>query len=241
MPRWTASGVQRVRAGCRAHVVASSASTAPTAGLVRSTTTPAGAWTVTRARWRQPPPRRARETYAATSPYGGGRGVKRGPAGRAGIDPVDAEGPPVVAFDVPGHEVPVLAPVDDPVRFRDAARRRAAVVAGSRSAAARSRGRRRQCRQQVRVDLRAGPAAGTGTVYVRSASTRLRSRDGSTCSSFGQGLGRGLLHARDGALGGRTQPDRDGDRLLVGQQQRRHRAAGTQPVAAGGAARAWTG
>ena len=34
--------------------------------------------------------------------------------------------------------------------------------------------------------------------------------------------------------GGGAQPDRDGDRLVVVEQQGRHRRAGVQPVAAGG-------
>ncbi|GAA0241796.1 hypothetical protein GCM10009527_043040 [Actinomadura nitritigenes] len=50
---------------------------------------------------------------------------------------------------------------------------------------------------------------------------------------FGQGALGGVLDAGDGAGG--AQPDRNGGRLVVVQQQRRHRGAGGEPVAAGAA------
>jgi hypothetical protein len=44
----------------------------------------------------------------------------------------------------------------------------------------------------------------------------------------------GLLDPGHGGAGGRAEADRDGDRLLVAEQQRRHRGSGAEPVAAGG-------
>jgi hypothetical protein len=48
-----------------------------------------------------------------------------------------------------------------------------------------------------------------------------------------EGADGGLLDAGHRCPGGGPQPDRDGDRLVLVEQQRRHRRAGAQPVAAG--------
>ena len=52
---------------------------------------------------------------------------------------------------------------------------------------------------------------------------------------LGQRAHRGLLDPGDRAAGGRAQPDRDRDGLLVVEQQRRQGRAGAEPVAAGDA------
>jgi hypothetical protein len=44
----------------------------------------------------------------------------------------------------------------------------------------------------------------------------------------------GLVDTDHGGAGGSAEPDRDGDRLVVVQEQRRHRRPGAEPVAAGG-------
>ncbi len=54
---------------------------------------------------------------------------------------------------------------------------------------------------------------------------------------FGQGAGGAVGDAGDGARGGGAQADGHGDRLFVVEEQRRHRGACGEPVAAGGAAR----
>jgi hypothetical protein len=45
---------------------------------------------------------------------------------------------------------------------------------------------------------------------------------------------RRLLDSGHGRSGGRAEPDRDRDRLIVVEQQRRHRGSGAKPVAARG-------
>ena len=90
----------------------------PDPGPIRSAIVAAGAWTVTRAWYRQRRPATPRDTSAATSSSGAARGVNRGAEGQPRHDPVDPERPPVLAVRVPRHEVPAPAPVDEPVRLR---------------------------------------------------------------------------------------------------------------------------
>ena len=66
-----------------------------------------------------------------------------------------------------------------------------------------------------------GPANGTGTVWVPRATIRLRSRAGSTRSSFASAWTDTSSIPSSDTDRGRAQPDGDGHRLLVVEQQRR--------------------
>ena len=91
--------------------------------------------------------------------------------------------------------------------------------------------RGRQHGQALRVDRRpAGPAQGGGGRSERlDATAQVRRQH---LLELHERAHRRLLDAGDGPAGRRPQPDRDGDRLVVVEQQRRHRRAGRQPVAA---------
>ena len=165
-------------------------------------------------------------------------GVNRTPVANGAREPVDPERPPVVA-------------VAGPRRPGTSAGRGETSRCGSTSRARRSPSRRRVVEPQplaVAAGLRdrgqrvAGsigwPAADTrsGSVASASASTRRRSRGGSTCCSLASARTEVSSMPGDRAAGGRAQPDRDRDRLVVVEQQRRQPAAGRELVAAGGAA-----
>ncbi len=168
------------------------------------------------------------------SSAGGSRGreaaVGRGPA----VDPVDAEGAPVVALDVPCDEVPDAVDVDQPARLDQPSRaaRRRRCGSGNRS------------RSLSRAAAAIADSSSWSTAGPRRASARGEAveRADAPTQVVGQHLlqlrqrpqGR-LLDPGDGAARG-PQADRDRDRLLVVEQQRRQLGTGAEPVAAGDAA-----
>ena len=163
---------------------------------------------------------------------GSSRGVKRAPGGRA-REAVEAERAPVAALAVPRHEVPAAADVDERVRL-DLAAAGDAVAAGVAEAHALVvAAGRRDHGQRLRVDGR--PAAGRhrhGRRLQRlHAPAQVRGQHLLELDERAHG---GLLDAGDRCARGRAQADGDRDRLLVVEQQRRHRGAGRQAVAAGG-------
>ena len=86
--------------------------------------------------------------------------------------------------------------------------------------------------ERLGVDRR--PArGGRSTVAGCSALTRRRRCDGQDLLELDERAHRGLLDPGHRRAGGGPQADRDRDRLVVVEQQRRHRRAGVQPVAAG--------
>ena len=74
----------------------------------------------------------------------------------------------------------------------------------------------------------AGPLS--GTVIDCRALTRWRSRAGSTCSSLASARTEVSSMPATLPLRGGAQPDGDGDRLLVVEQQRRQVVPGAEPV-----------
>ena len=153
-------------------------------------------------------------------------------SGRRGpVEAVDAECPPVLAAAVPGDQVPAAAEVDERVRLDLAARVGAVAASVGEAKALGVAAGRGDHRQMLRVDGRAGDG-GRDRRRPQSADTaaQVRRQD---LLELDEGADRGLLDAGHGRPSGRAQPDRDRDRLVVVEQQRRHRGAGAKPVAAG--------
>jgi hypothetical protein len=90
---------------------------------------------------------------------------------------------------------------------------------------------RRDHGQGVGVDGR--PLAGHGVGGGPDGVGAVAQPGGQQLAQLGQRAQRGLLDPGHGAPGGGVQADRDRDRLLVVQQQRRQGRAGAQAVAAG--------
>ena len=155
------------------------------------------------------------------------------PAGEPGLaDPVDAEAAPVLAVAVVADEVPPATERDQPVRL-DVPLGLAPPRARCRRSA-RGSSSRQPCASVVSVAASTvGPRIGAG-IGLRlqrvhpAAQPRRHQRQ-----HLGERLDRGLLHALHRAGRRRTQADRDRDRLLVLEQQRRQRPARAQLVAAG--------
>ena len=152
-------------------------------------------------------------------------------------DPVDAERAPLARRGSRADEVPAALPAEQPVRLDEPRRRR-----GSRSAATRRRGSRRRSRAST-----AGSTSGSGAsvpVFSGARSTTVAERldrgpqpGRQHLLELRQRAGARLGDARRRPVRG-AQPDRDGDGLLVVEEQRRQLAAGAEPVAAG-ARRGW--
>ena len=113
-----------------------------------------------------------------------------------------------------------------------AARSRSRRGRGSRSAGARGRGRRRRWRVSTSGSTVGPVAAERRRRRLQRVDAAAQAR-GQDLLELDQRAHRGLLDAGHRRAGGRAQPDRDRDGLVVVEQQRRHRRAGVQPVAAG--------
>ena len=151
------------------------------------------------------------------------------------VDPVDPEGAPVVAVTVPGHQIPTAAEVHERVGLSVAAALLA--VAGAVGEA-----------ELLVVPARAGDRRQRLGVHL-GAFRSTRQRDGMRAQcvhpsaqtrrehllELDQRSHRGLLYTGDRGSGRSSQPDRDGHRLVVVEQKRRHGRARLQPVAAIGA------
>jgi hypothetical protein len=87
--------------------------------------------------------------------------------------------------------------------------------------------------QVLGVDSRAGDRKrGHGRAECAHPSAQVGWQD---LLQLDEGSHRGLLDPDHRPARGGAKPDRDGDRLLVIDEQRRHRASGAKAVAAGGA------
>ncbi len=165
---------------------------------------------------------------------GSGRGAKRTAGDRRAGEAVEPERPPVLPSSVPCGQVPTPAVVHERVRLDLAAAGDsvAAPVAEAHGLEVAARGG--QHGQVLGIDGRPGD--------------RKRDRRRSECPyAPAEVTGEHLLELQQRAHGGlldaghrrprrRTQSDGDRDRLLVVEQQGRHRGARLQPVAAAGAA-----
>ena len=141
-------------------------------GPIRATTSEAGSCTTTRPVTFIWTARVLEATYAAMSSAGRSRSLNRWPTERVSLDPVDAEGAPVVALEVEGDEVPAAAPVHEAVGLHLALRGLPGVVGvGEPDDLAVAGGGRDQGEQPA---LDAGPReyGATRTVWACSASTR---------------------------------------------------------------------
>ena len=136
--------------------------------------------------------------------------------------PVEPEGAPVLAVDVPGHQVPPPAGGDQADRL-DVARARRRRGRRSRSGPARGRGSPGQGQQRLAVDGRPGP--GQGAVASWIARTSPRSRGGITWSSLARVRSAASLRPATVPPAASRRRDRDRHRLVVVEQQRRQRAA----------------
>jgi hypothetical protein len=147
-------------------------------------------------------------------------------------EPIDAEGAPVLAVAVPGDQIPAAAEVDERVRFDFAATVGALPASIGKAKAFGVAARGCDHRQMLRVDGRAADH--------RRDSRRAQGADATAKVSrqhmfeLDQCPHCGLLDPGHGRAGGGTEADRDRDRLVVVEQQRRHRRSGAKPVAAGG-------
>ena len=170
-------------------------------------------------------------TYAAASAAGSGRGVNRTPVAAGRLTRSSAERAPVLAAAIPGDEVPAPPEVDQRVRL-DVAARLGAVAAAVREPHALGVAARRGDRRQVlRIDGRAADRRGDRRRPERGdAAAEVRRQH---LLELDQRADGGLLDAGHRRPRRGAQPDRDGDRLLLVEQQRRHGGAGAQPVAAG--------
>ena len=180
-----------------------------------------------------------RRTNAAASPPGSSRCRNRAPVAAGSVSRSTRKVRQSAAVDVPGHEVPAAAERHQPVRLDQPPRRLAARGRCSRTAAARRPGRPARSRS--------GPSASTvGPPPPTHAGHGVRPQRVDPAAQprrhhlhhLGQRPHRRLLDAGHRAGRRRAQADRDGDRLLVVEQQRRQRGAGLQLVAAGDA-RGW--
>jgi hypothetical protein len=175
---------------------------------------------------------------------------------------VDAEDPPVVAVEVPGHEVPAAAARHDVVRLGPPSRR----GSGSRRRCVAAVGdhlrrvvephhlagpsRRRERDQRLRRDrwmsgAGVGACTRAGAHASARASTRRHRRELEHVEPVPQARGHDLPHRRQGPErrlldagprhGGELQRHGQRDHLLVVEQQGRQLAARLEPVAAVGA------
>ena len=185
---------------------------------------------MSRAWWRCGALIRFSETNSAGSAAGSSRGWKREPAGPRALDAVHAVGPPRPAVAVPGDEVPAAAEVHERVRLGQPPALAAVARPVAEADALAVARRRRDDRERLGVDGR--PAARHGRrdrLHRLHAPAQVRGEDLLELDERAQRrvLDPGHRRARRGA-----QPDGDRDRLVVVEQQRRHRRAGVQPVAA---------
>ena len=145
--------------------------------------------------------------------------------------PVDAEGAPVLAAAVPGDEVPAAAEVHERVRLDLAAAVGAVAASVGEAQALGVAAGGGDHGQVLRVDRRAADRRADRRRAERAdAAAQVRGQD---LLELDERAHRGLLDAGHRRARGGAQADGDRDRLLVVEQQRRHRGAGAQPVAAG--------
>ena len=145
-----------------------------------------------------------------------------------------------LAAAIPGDEIPAATVVDERVRLD-----LATAVGAGRGCGSRSEGAR-ESRQAAAITVRCcGSTVGpeTGSVERRraqraDAAAQVRRQD---LLELDEGAHGGFLDARDGCAGGGAKADRDRDRLVVIEQQRRHRASGAKPVTAGRAGQRFDG
>ena len=149
-------------------------------------------------------------------------------------DAVEAEGAPVFPPAVPRHEVPAAARVDHTLRVYPALTRGPADVGVAEAHAELVTAGAGQGREQGRVDdgadaveRRDGGAQGIGTFAQARGHHLLEFHDRAQCR---------LFDAAHHAQGRGAQRDGHGQRLIVVQQQRWQRLAGTEGVAPGHAA-----
>ena len=161
-----------------------------------------------------------------------GRGRARGepPAGGGrGVDPVHPVGAPVRPLHVPGHQVPPVRGVHQAERLHLPP----ALTVGEPEPLVVAAGGRDDG-EQLRID--------SGLAAPERDGRRMQGPDpvaqprGQHLFQLQQGADRRLADAGNGTAGRPAEPDGHGHRLLVVQQQRWHRGAGGQPVAASGAA-----
>ena len=146
-------------------------------------------------------------------------------------DPIDAEGPPGVAVEVAGNEVPAPPGVDEAVRLHPALRRVAlAIEVGEVEAF------------EPAAPLGEGHAGGRGRrtrarrpEYVGGLVQRphpLAKADRQHLLELGEGGDGRVVETGDATAGSDPQPDGDGDCFVVVEQQRRQGATGAELVAA---------
>ena len=183
------------------------------------------------------PSRRARTKDAGSSP-GSSRGANRPGVGRAPRIPIHAERPPVVSVEIPSREIPAPPDHRDAVRLDEpfaGARIRARVREPQPLMA---RGRPGDHDEKLGVDRRWLPRDRRGR--------RGQGRDPAT-----QASGQHLLELREGPDRGavgidavrdrETQRDRHRHRLVVFEEERRHRGPADEPVPADAAKRGFDG
>ena len=171
--------------------------------------------------------------------------VQRVPAGQVTLaepdpgalrlgDPVEPEGAPVVAIEVVGDEVPPMVEGHEPLWLDVPPGQVAAAGGVPEPQAFVVAAGLRDLRQRAGVDhgpaRRAADGLAAERVHPAPQPGRHHRHD------LGQRLDRALLEPGHRAAGRSPQPDRDRDRLVVVQQQRRQGGAGLQLVAAGHAA-----
>ena len=147
------------------------------------------------------------------------------------VDAVDAERAPVVSGAVPAHEVPAASAVHQRVRFDVAAAGGpvARLVREAHALVVAARGGEHG--QALRVDGRSRRGErGGGRAERLHAPPQV---PGQHLLELHQRAHGGLLDPGHRRPRRRPQADRDRDRLVVVEQQRRHRRPGGQPVAAG--------
>ena len=176
------------------------------------------------------------ETNAAGSPPGISRGAKRGPVGQpvrgqARREAVDAQGAPVLAVAVPGHEVPAPPPGDEVDRL-DAPAGRGPVAGGVVDLEhAPVAARPAHDGEHRRVDRRRDARRHDRHRHRRDPVPQARGQDPFELDQRGE---RRLPRARHPGPGRGPQRHRDRDGLVVVEQQRRQRGPGAEAVAAAG-------
>ncbi len=161
-------------------------------------------------------------------------GRELGPGVVERLHAVHPERTPVLALEVPRHQIPAAAGMHQPQRFDQALAGALAAVAILHPQPETVAAGRRNTQQRIHIGG-GSPARQGQRDRVERAGTLAQARR-QPLVQLGQQPQRRILHAAD-AGGGSPQGDRDGHGLVVLQQHRRHGAARPQPVATAQAGR----
>jgi len=147
------------------------------------------------------------------------------------VDAIDTEGAPIVASAVPCDEVPAGSSMDEAVGFDGAHGWRAGAVLIFETEAFAIAAGASDRREQIGVDARSAAAFEWDDESMKSgdALTETRRKD---LLEFEKGADRGLFDAGDAALRRGAQAEGNGDGLVIIEEKRWKRGAGSELISA---------